>query len=627
MQSGTAALTGSSAFHGGMLLNSLYSGANPAQITAITHKDGPMMVLAGPGSGKTFVITRRLCYMIREYHISPEKILVITFTRAAASQMEERALNICEDTTGVTFGTFHSVYFSILQSALHYTSNDILTEECKLRYLKEASSGILKTDLDRMSADTLLGHISNIKNSDTSPSDYDLNDALFKKDDFLRIYNEYQILIDHDRKLDFDDMVLKCRDLFLSEPEVLHVYRKKYNYIMIDEFQDINPLQYEVIRMLAAPHNNLFIVGDDDQSIYAFRGAAPELMLRFPKDYPESGKALLGINYRSTKEIVDSSLHLVSKNRNRYRKKLSAANPGNKSISIFPCDSREDQTELICRLITEGAKHLRFGDIALLFRTNSQARRYTRAFSRAGIPFSIREKSVSIFESSIGKDIRAFLSFANGSCTRDNLLRFINKPSRYIPRRILPEGNMDLLQLSYSKELNGKASQELRRLSADLDTIQKMHPYAAINYIRKGMGYESFLVNEAREKGADPAEVIESLDIISESAKYIHSYTEWCSEIDHYEEALEKSTSDLEDGVQLMTMHCSKGLEFRVVLIPDINEGCIPQKNATTTADIEEERRVLYVAMTRAKEKLILLYLKKNIDQKILPSRFLKELK
>jgi len=603
------------------------SGANPAQLNAIRHKDGPMMVIAGPGSGKTFVITNRLLYMIREHGIDPGKILVITFTKAAALQMEERALKLSEDLRTVTFGTFHAVYFGILRSVFHYGRENILSEAQKKNYLKEALGQLAKPAPDNETADRLLSMISRDKNSGCAPGAAYVPDAYLSRDEYLRLFSAYLALCKKDRRLDFDDMVIQCRDLFLTRPDLLNLFREKYAYILIDEFQDINPVQYEVIRLLAHPKDNLFIVGDDDQSIYAFRGAAPELMLHFPKDYPSASTVVLRDNYRSTANIVAASSRLISANKKRYPKRLKAGKNGSRDVSVFACVSREEELDTICRLVQKAAAVIPYPEIAILFRTNTQARSCSVALSRAGIPFYVRESIGSIYESPVGKDIQAVLAFVHGETSRENLFRFMNKPLRYIPRRILKEGPQDLHALAGTPGIAEGTRLSLLVLASDLDKIRDMAPYAAINYIAKGMGYEDHLIREAKERGTDPSDAADTLCRIRESASSFSSYREWLSGIRRYEEDLKSASSEGSDGVRLLTMHASKGLEYRVVLIPDINEGTIPQKNASGPQQIEEERRILYVGMTRAKEKLILLYQKKNLQQKILPSRFLKELK
>ena len=298
---------------------------NPGQAKAIAHRDGPMLVLAGPGSGKTYTITQRIRCLIEEGGAEPESILVITFTRAAADEMKGRFLRLTEGKFyPVNFGTFHAVYYHILKSAYHYRSGNILSEQEKRELLKTV---ILQTKglpaMEDDEAEMLLNQISRYKN-DGCPEDISksLGDTCaLRPETFAAVYRAYSREAKERRKLDFDDMVLDCRELFLQYPHILSAWQKKFRYILVDEFQDINAMQYEVLRMLALPENNLFVVGDDDQSIYAFRGARPELMLGFEKDYPKAQRVELSVNYRSTPEILACAGKLICVNRSRFPKK------------------------------------------------------------------------------------------------------------------------------------------------------------------------------------------------------------------------------------------------------------------------------------------------------------------
>ena len=601
---------------------------NREQEEAIRHKDGPMMVLAGPGSGKTFVITRRLRYMVKEYGILPEEILVITFTKAAALEMQERFLKLMGDETlGVTFGTFHAIYFQILKNTYHYEASCIVSEKEKRRYLKEAFSAHPEVTDDEQTYAYVLTAISKIKNEGSRPEEYSDACAIIEPAVFREIFREYQKIMAAEGKLDFDDMVLRCRDLFLGHPEILEIWQKRYRYILIDEFQDINPMQYEVIKMLAAPENNLFIVGDDDQSIYGFRGSEPSIMLSFPKEYPQLKQVVLKENYRSTQGIVDSALKLAGHNKKRFAKRMRAQKNGTKDVVCTGYEDREAEAEAVIQVIKSAIPYMPYREIALLFRTNASARYYSQKLSTAGIPFYIKDRINSLFGSSIGQDILAMFAYAHGERERRHLLRFLNKPQRYIRRGLLEKEDGDLGSLLRNPEVSANIKRNIRTLQHDLDLLKDMHPFAGVNFIRKGMGYESFLIKEAREKGRDVNELIETLELIADSTRKAVDYKDWLEQIEAYEAALAESGRDRgRDAVQLLTMHGAKGLEYTTVILPDVNEGNVPQKRADKTEDLEEERRVFYVAMTRAKVKLFLFYLKKNLEKKVLPSRFLKEI-
>ena len=280
-----------------------------AQTQAIMHKDGPMMVLAGPGSGKTTVITHRVQYLTKEYGIDPGDILVITFTRAAAEEMRERYEALTGGGSRVTFGTFHSIFFRILKLAYRYTADNIVREEQQMQFVRElAQSGGLEPEDENEFAASILSEISSVKGERISLEHYyskNCPDAVFRQ-----LYAGYEEKMRRAGLIDFDDMMVLCLELFTERKDILSAWQRRYRYILIDEFQDINRLQYEIVRMLAKPEDNLFIVGDDDQSIYRFRGAKPEIMLGFERDYPGAGRILLDVNYRSTEEIVAPALRL-----------------------------------------------------------------------------------------------------------------------------------------------------------------------------------------------------------------------------------------------------------------------------------------------------------------------------
>ncbi|MCR5012717.1 MAG: ATP-dependent helicase [Lachnospiraceae bacterium] len=613
---------------------------NNEQRQAVMHLDGPMMVLAGPGSGKTFVITRRIRNMIQS-GIDPESILVITFTRAAAMEMQERFESLMEDEgLGVTFGTFHSVYFNFLKKSLHYSASDIVTEKEKKQFIKEALSSYPKLNADDFTSQYLLDAFSKIKNDGLSPEDYKSPGRLVDKDVFEKVYYDYERIMQTAGKIDFDDMVLKCRTLFEKNKDILDMWRERYRYILIDEFQDINPMQYEVIKMLAEPRNNLFIVGDDDQSIYGFRGSCPQIMLDFPKEFKGAKSVLLKYNYRSTAGVVNAACRLVEHNKNRFRKTLIAANKEAGGVNVLTFKDKADEVEGILTLVKTATKFMNCSDISLIFRTNSSAGTYAKALTEARIPYYMKEKVKNVFEGVMARDILAVLAYAEGQYTRANLLRFMNKPVRYIRRCDFgagnegyvqgdTDGNKELLSMMMADpEIKPYVKKNIRELMYHLKTLKGMHPFAAINYIRRGMGYESFMIQENAKRGISKDETVAELDELLDSAKCVDDYRHWLESIEEYSEKLKESNNEeAKDGVHLMTMHGSKGLEYRMVIIPDINEGSIPSKRCEKREEIEEERRVFYVAMTRAKEKLFLCHLEKNKEKRIAPSRFLKEIR
>lgn len=593
---------------------------------AIHHGDGPMMVLAGPGSGKTYTITRRIQYLIEHHGIPPEQILVITFTKAAALEMQERFERLMDGAgQNVTFGTFHAIYFHILKRSYHYEQSDIITEKEKRKYVKEALEQSLGEEQGEFYIPLLLNDISKIKNMGLHPDKYQA--AYLPAGSFGEIFKAFQKRMQAEHKIDFDDMVLLCRGLLRSQPELLSMWQDIYRYLLIDEFQDINRMQYEVVRMLAAPRNNLFVVGDDDQSIYGFRGSDPSIMLGFCREYPDCGRVLLKENYRCTPSIVKSAVKLIGHNQNRFVKKLQAKKEGERDVILTGCDSKEAEAKEMIALIKSYRQYGDYRDIAVLLRTNLHASFWAQKLAQEKIPFWQKEKTKDLFEDPMALDILAMLHFAHGETKRGYFLRFMNKPVRYLRRDMAAE-QVDLDRMLELPGLGKNRSMLLKRLRYDLMQIRRMEPYAAVNYIRKGMGYDQWAAQNAKEKRRNCAEDMELLDWIQDSAKGMESFPAWLAMIDDYHKNLNRTDapSETEDAVSLATMHGSKGLEYKIVILPDVNEGNVPQKKAVTPKELEEERRVFYVAMTRAEEKLFLFYVRKTKENRLMPSRFLKEI-
>ena len=344
---------------------------NPSQLRAIAHLSGPMMVLAGPGSGKTSVIVERTAYMTREGKIPPSSVLVVTFSRAAAKEMKERFLKFTRQTsTAVTFGTFHGIFYGILKQAYNLGAGNILSEDEKYTILKEltlehgqelAQEGDFPEDVAK--------EISIVKGGRISLEHY--YSSCCPDEVFRQIYTGYQKTIRQRRKLDFDDMLLCCYELFNKRRDILAAWQNKFQYIMVDEFQDINHLQYDIVRMLAKPRNNLFIVGDDDQSIYHFRGAKPEIMLNFTKDYPEAKQVLLDVNYRCSSNILQTAMNVIDCNKKRFPKQLSTPNKAGSPVKLLEYENpREEYMSLAAALKKRLDREETIEDTAVLFRTN-----------------------------------------------------------------------------------------------------------------------------------------------------------------------------------------------------------------------------------------------------------------
>nr|WP_177296496.1 ATP-dependent helicase [uncultured Blautia sp.] len=603
---------------------------NSSQKRAIAHLSGPMMVLAGPGSGKTSVIVERTAYMTQKGGISPASVLVVTFSRAAAKEMKERFLKFTGlEHTPVTFGTFHGVFYAILKQAYGFTAANILSEEEKNGILKEMIleyGGDLAEEGDF--SDELAKEISVVKGSRISLEHY--YSSCCPDEIFRQIYRGYCNTCSKKRKLDFDDMLLYCYELFQKRADILGTWQKKFRYILVDEFQDINQLQYDIVRMLAKPEDNLFIVGDDDQSIYHFRGARPEIMLNFTRDYPGAETVVLDINYRCTKRILSSAMNVIGENKKRFRKTLSTPNQEGSPVLLREfANPREEYLTVVGELKERIEKGADLRDTAILLRTNQEAEGLVGALMERGIPFQMKETLPNLFHHWICRNLLAYMRLAGGQNRRRNFLEIMNRPNRYLSRDALAiSGELSLDQLKeYYKDRDWMCDR-ITTLETHLRILNGLPPYAAVNFIRKGMGYEEYLQEYAQYRKIKPEELFEILDRLSESARNMDSLQAWEKYIQEYTERLNEQAKKQEkdkEGVLISTLHGSKGLEYDHVYILNVNEGSIPYKKAVLEAALEEERRLFYVGMTRAKKTLQLCYVKRQYEKTREPSRFLKE--
>ena len=640
-------------------------GYSEDQLKAIEHGQGPAMVLAGPGSGKTTVITRRILQLLKN-GVPASEILVITFTKDAALEMEGRFRKLLledqrlhpnqqEFQGNVTFGTFHSVFFQILRLTYQLTAENIIKDRDKKLILREIlEEENVDAGYDAEFFRMLLSEISRMKNSGGSLV---FHSSLLEDEKFHRIFQTYTARLRAQRLLDFDDMLSMCYELLTTNPEARHKWQSVYRYILVDEFQDINPVQYAVTRILALPENNLFIVGDDDQSIYHFRGADPSIMLGFPRDYPATKTIVLGKNFRSRTEIVRFSGNLIRKNKKRYEKRVDAVRGQGGSVLLYHVDSMEKQSQAVLSLINAS---IRAGvpkdKIAILFRATSQARPLLPILMKQGIPYVMKEKVKNIYESVPALDMIAYLRLATGTGARRDFLRIMNRPVRYIKRAAVQERNMSFEALLRFYQDKPWMLERLRTLQTDLRAIAMLPTAAALVYIRKKIGYENFLKETDNARFRDHLEI---LDEITETATEHPDPKEWLRFTEDMGELLSQQgshestnqtgaqqsgagvggasggglgktghgqTQNEDTGaIRLMTYHASKGLEFDTVILPDCCEGVTPYNKAVSQDEIEEERRSFFVACTRAKEKLHILFTDLRYSKSCTASRFITE--
>lgn len=602
---------------------------NPAQTEAVMHKGGPCMVLAGPGSGKTTVITKRVEYLIKNYKIPPEEILVITFSKAASKEMRERFRRLNEQYYPVTFGTFHGIYYGILKWAYRFSADNIFSEEQKYQLLRQIVEQMeLDISDEKDFLQGIVGEISNVKNNRISLDEYESLSC--SESVFRNIFQKYEEERKRAKKVDFDDMLVLTYELFLKRPDILKLWQQKFRYILIDEFQDINLVQYDVIRMLAKPENNLFIVGDDDQSIYRFRGSRPEIMLGFHKDFPDAKEILLDINYRSTKAIVKGSGRVIAHNASRYQKEILTLNEQGMPIHIQEVKHPIEESKYVIREIQEAQKKgVRPSEIAVLFRTNVEARALVETCMEYNVPFQMKEHLPNLYEHFISQNILTYLKMAMGDRSRKAFLEVMNRPNRYFSRE-----SMQQKQISFESLRKFYCDKEwmqdrIDQFELDLRIIQRMAPYGAIQYIRKQVGYDEFLEEYAQKRRIKLEDLQEVLRELEERAKLFKTADDWFSHIEEYSEQLKQQAEyryDNPDAITFMTMHGAKGLEFDTVFIIGANEDITPYKKAETKEEIEEERRMFYVAMTRAKKRLVISYTKERNGKRMEQSRFVAEL-
>ena len=611
---------------------------NRGQDEAIKHGNGPCMVLAPPGSGKTLIVTERTRYLIEESGVRPDQILVITFTRYAAREMKERFERL---TAGknypVTFGTFHSIFYGILKCAYGIGANNLMSEK--------ESSVLLQEVLDQTDIEStpevedeeelvreLLREVGMVKNGLCHLKDF--HSKYLTQDEFAEVFRSYEHQKKELKKFDFDDMLVQCYALFRKKPEILQGWQKRFQYILIDEFQDINRVQYEVIRMLAAPRYNLFVVGDDDQSIYGFRGAKPELMLYMKQEFPSLRTISLTVNYRSTEFITGAAARVILHNDTRFYKRVQSFRGRGQNVHVQEVlDEQEEAqyvTEAIQKKLDQGIKP---GEIAVLFRAAVQARMISEILSEHRIPFEMRDYVTNFYRHFIVKDMMAYLQLAAGKRDRSLFLTICNRPLRYLARNSMENRQVNFEDLRKFYCDKDWMLDIIDQFDVDVRMMKNMAPYAAIQYIRKKIGYDDFLKEYAEKHQISWKQLMDVMAELEERSKNFKSYDEWEIHIAKYTQELEeqqakarKIKGERENKVQLMTIHSAKGLEFEDVFVIHANEGEIPHQKAEKKDEIEEERRLFYVALTRAKNNLCISYITQKNGNSIKPSRFVEEL-
>ncbi|MCH5262570.1 MAG: ATP-dependent helicase [Lachnospiraceae bacterium] len=606
---------------------------NPNQEKAIMHTVGPAQIFAGPGSGKTYVTVHRIKHLVTHLGIDPSHILVITFTKAAALEMQERFFRLMEpERPPVRFGTFHAVFYHILKQSTQYRGYSIITESEKKKLIRQIIrlhqrfACIQEEDLEELIA------CVNIYQETSSVKIMSVQKI--KEEDIVFLASEYESYLQEFHQMDFGGIIRHCKTLLRENPSQLALWQEQFQFILIDEFQDISPDQYEIIRLLAAPEHNIFIVGDDDQSIYGFRGASPDSMQTFMQDYPDANRIFLDVNYRCNKQIVDAAGRVVSENRNRVEKMIRAVHENGQGFCLKILESEAAQTEYVLQKLHEKMEREELKQCAMICRTNYDCAMWAQNLNKSGILFSMKEIPKNPYEHFVIRDIMAYLALADGNLIRKHLLRIMNRPVRYLKRESVPEEDVTMGGILAFYRDAPALQAEVRKLFRDLENLKGKKLYLQIHYIRKVIGYDRYLKEkygadksqELIQVAADFQQLSEKYATYSDLNDCISQYTEMLKNAQGNNTKTEKSREgddEVSNSIRLMTMHASKGLEFDTVFLPDCQEGKTPYAKSKSADEIEEERRMFYVAMTRAKKELLITAYKGKSGKDV-PSRFLK---
>ena len=603
---------------------------NKAQEEAIHTINKQVLVIACPGSGKTTTLLRRIHYMVTEAGISAAQILMITFTKAAADEMNKRYVSMYGDNPGVTFATIHSLCFSIVKKYGKKNVSVLSDIEIynyfnyRVKYLDQIN------DKDNFVADVILD-ISVMKNNMISLSDYEPA-CTDNKELFASLYTGYEKYKEKESKVDFDDMLVMAKDILDNEPEVLLYLKNRYSYIQVDEYQDTNYIQRDIIYKLAGKEGNLAVVGDDDQSIYMFRGARPEIMLNFSKDYPECKVIHMSTNYRSLKEIIKTADHVVKHNSQRFAKDFYGARE--EKGKVFFRNYLNNTSQLggvlhkVRELLEQGVKP---EQIAILYRTNKESMPFAEYFMREKIPFQCNERLKSKYHHWIFQDIQAYWKLSRGKKDKISFQRILNHPNRYFYGKAFHSVDPNLSSLKQAVwEQKGGVHWQLQKGLENAETLFQhfkilntfSKPEVFMNYLYKATGYNDYLKEYAKLRKLDVKELTVVWNNLLDEAKLYGSWDAWGRYIVAYNRQLQQANKS-KDGITLSTMHRAKGLEWDYVFIINCVDGTIPHSNAMTPEEIEEERRLFYVAMTRAKDFLYLSAYKE--DGKDISSPFIEE--
>lgn len=620
-----------------------YSTLNANQQKAVLANLDAHMVIAGPGSGKTHVIVNRIHYMIQYLKVDPRNILVITFTKAAAQEMKARFMQMRDIIPGqasqISFGTFHAIFFKMLRRVYGYRVEQLIREDEKFILLQKIMADMEVEDEDPNEfIESFLKEMALMRNNLIQLKYYHPDGI--SQEIYHKMVTEYEKYKSRHNKIDFDDMLTHCYYMLSDNPQILSYYQDLYQHILIDEFQDINRVQYEVIKMLTRKNNQIFIVGDDDQSIYKFRGARPEFLLRFLDEFPGAKQTILDTNYRSTEKIIEASNRLIHFNKKRYEKSMNTPNGKGIEPNIVKCNDAEDEAIKVAnQILNLKAKNIPLKEMAVIFRTNIQARAVVDALMDMNIPFYLQDHIPSLYDHWIAKDMIAYFNLAQNTQDDSAILRIINKPKRYISKAVIAEAskkskNGILHGLYHIRECKSWQIDRLEELQFHLQQLRSKTPAEGVKYIRKVIGYDDFIKDYAQYRKIPISGIVEILNEFQQASKGYDTYEDWKIHIEQVMKEMKAqknkksygNNNKERNGVILSTMHSAKGLEFEAVFLIGAVEGVVPHVKSSTPDELEEERRLFYVGMTRAKKYLSIYIPQNKYEGRTEESRFVEEI-
>ncbi|WP_338449012.1 ATP-dependent helicase [Niallia oryzisoli] len=612
------------------------------QAEAVVHPNGALLVLAGAGSGKTRVLTARTAYLLTEQKVEANRIMLVTFTAKAASEMKTRLLNypniVKSQINRLVTGTFHSIFYRIL--AHHFpekwNSKKLLNIEWQRRQILKDAGREQDLDEKEFAYDAALQQIGYWKSSLLTPKQVKAETNWDEK--VLFLYERYEQFKRQKELFDFDDMLTGCYQLFQEESDLLERYQNRFDYFLIDEFQDVNKVQYELIKMLSAVKKNVCVVGDDDQSIYAFRGSDPQYIRYFERDFPQAAVVHLSENYRSSHAIVETANKIIAANKHRRPKQMHAQFANNhEPVLFFPEDEEEEATMIVTDISEKIVAGADPGDFAILFRTNTASRAVFERLTTSSLPFKIDQDIDSFYERFI---IKSMLSFLKLSLNEDDQNAIANiLPSLFLKQSIITDikaesilNDCTLLEcIGRIKTSFSFQEKKLKKVAPVIRSVVAKPPLAAIEKIEKELGFQEFLKKRGNEgnqwdKGSDD---IRDLKVAAKNFTSIRDFLDHADHMAAMNKEMKQQSKQRKNAVTLSTIHRAKGLEYKIVYVIGTVDGSIPHDYALESLragdsdPLEEERRLLYVAATRAKEELFLSIPQNRRGKKANPSRFL----